>query len=109
MLGRRLHAHWLLCSALLSLTGCFRATFVDHAAEAKARPGTKVEEHGYWQHKLAYGLINLGDQVDMRDVCGAPPVRVQMAGDVLTTGASLLTLGIYTPRKVYVKCPERRQ
>lgn len=90
-----------------ALTGCFRVSFVDHGAKAQAKQGAKIEEHGYWRHKFAYGLINVGDEIDARDVCAAPPERVQTAGDVLTTGVSLLTLGIYTPRKVYFECQER--
>ncbi|MEZ4228036.1 MAG: hypothetical protein R3B89_02655 [Polyangiaceae bacterium] len=99
---------WLICVAL-PLSGCFRVTFVDPAAKRQLKPGTAVEEHGYWQHKFAYGLINMGEAIDVRDVCGAPPLRIQTAGDVLTTGATLLTLGIYSPRKVYVECAERRR
>lgn len=100
---------WCLACCALTLTGCFRVSFVDHAAEAKVPPGARVQERGFWQHKFALGLINAGEDIDARDVCGAPPVRVQTAGDILTTAVSFVTLFVYTPRKVYITCPEREQ
>lgn len=99
----------LLALALLGLsgTGCFRVTFVDHVAEAKQPPGTQVPEQSFWQHNVVYGLVNLSHDVDVRDVCGAPPERVQTAGDVLTSALTLVTAGLYFPRKIYVTCPAR--
>ncbi|MCA9647769.1 MAG: hypothetical protein H6718_33015 [Polyangiaceae bacterium] len=96
----------LLLALGFATTGCFRVSYVDHAAEAKKSPGVEATEKAFWQHNAVFGIIKLSDDLDARDVCGAPPERVQTAGDLLTSGLSLITVGVYSPRKIYVTCPE---
>jgi hypothetical protein len=58
----------------------------------------------------SYVLGTLGDrEVDVRDVCGARPVRklavVTSAGSV---ALGILSLGFYTPRELQVACADPR-
>lgn len=88
-----------MCLVLaLCACGCFRATFV----EPRAAPPGRVETT--WEHHFLWGLAGSAD-VDLRDVCGELPVReVQTRGDVLTGGVTVISLGLYAPRRVRVVC-----
>jgi len=82
--------------ALALLPGC-AATFKDHRVPAG-------EERTKWAHFYFIGAVGEAE-VDVRDHC--PTARaheVWVGEDVLTLGVSLLTLGIYTPRKVAITC-----
>lgn len=85
---------WLV-AGLLQL-GC-AATFRD----PRVAPG---EEKTKWAHFYLVG--SLGEaEVDVRDHC--PTARaheVWIGEDVLTLAVSVVTLGIYTPRKVAITC-----
>jgi hypothetical protein len=43
--------------------------------------------------------------MDARAYCGGPASTVRTGGNVGTVIIAALTLGIYTPRKVYIHCP----
>ena len=85
----------LLCALLLASTGC-TATFQNGGA---AGP-----EQTEWSHFFVFGWI-VHDEMEARDLCdGAGFSRVRTGENGLTLGASLLTLGIYTPRRVVYAC-----
>lgn len=87
--------HLLLCALLLASTGC-TATFQNGGA---AGP-----EQTEWSHFFLFGWIG-HDEMEARDLCdGAPFSRVRTGENGLTVGATLLTLGIYTPRRVVYAC-----
>ena len=51
-----------------------------------------------------YGVIGDGE-VDVRDHCESGRAHeVRIGENFLTLGASIITLGIYTPRRVVVTC-----
>jgi hypothetical protein len=89
----------LLALLLLPLlSGCFQSTFVD----PNLTPG---EQHDPWTHFFLWGLVGEAD-IDVRELC---PGEVQSVGFGQNFGnwaVSVVTLGIYTPRKVYVTCAE---
>lgn len=87
----------LVLMIVLGASGCYRATFV--------HPNTiRGQEHHKWKSFYLYGLVGRRD-VSTAEVCGETPVsRVQTGGNFGTGIISALTLGIYTPRKVYVTC-----
>ncbi|MCA9599720.1 MAG: hypothetical protein KC776_40710 [Myxococcales bacterium] len=86
---------WLVCSTLL-LTGC-AATFSDPRVAAG-------ESHTEWNHFFLFGSVGHA-VVDVRDVCPTGRAHEVSSGEnVLTLGVSVVTLGIYTPRKVKVVC-----
>lgn len=62
------------------------------------------EESSEWVPFYLFGAVGHAD-VDVRDHC--PTARaheVRIGGNLLTVGASIITLGIYTPRKVTITC-----
>ncbi|MEZ4223960.1 MAG: hypothetical protein R3B13_23630 [Polyangiaceae bacterium] len=87
----------ILCMCL-SLAGC-TATFQDGRSA--------VEERTEWSHYFLLGSIGHAE-LDARDLCPSGRLsRVRTGGNALTLGASLLTVGIYTPRRVTYVCEER--
>lgn len=85
-----------LLLVLTLLPGC-SATFHD----ARITPG---EEKTQWAHH--YVLGSLGEaEVDVRDHCAtARAHEIWIGEDALTLLVSVVTLGIYTPRKVAIIC-----
>jgi len=93
--SRRLAA--LACFACASLGLSCRATFVE-----PARPPSAV--HSQWKHFLLLGAIGHAE-IDARDLCAPGHVRsIETYGTVATTLLTVLTGGIYAPRKVEVTC-----
>lgn len=91
----------LLCATLASAllaAGCYKATFIrDPQAERGA-------QHDKWTSFFIFGLV--GEQnLDVHEFCSNGRVaELQTGGNFATGLVSLLTLGIYAPRKVYVTC-----
>lgn len=82
----------------LSLSGCYKATFIRDAEAVRG------EEHDQWTTFFLYGLIGT-EEVDVKEFCPNGDVAVVRTGGNFGTGfVSAITLGIYTPRKVYVTC-----
>jgi hypothetical protein len=77
-------------------TGCFKATFED----ARAPIG---ERHEVWLDGYLFGLSGSGD-IDTRFFCESGPARVGVYETAGTWLLTLLSLGIYTPRKAAVTC-----
>jgi Bor protein len=86
----------LLCA--LALGGCYKATFIRDPQVLRG------EEHDDWTSFFVFGLV--GEQtLDVKQFC--PDGRfaeIQTGANFLTGLVSLVTIGIYTPRKVYVTC-----
>jgi hypothetical protein len=85
-------------AALLGITGCYKATFYQNPnAVAGAR-------HERWSDFFILGLVG-HEHFDVRDFCDQDEVaEVRTGGNFATGIVSLVTIGIYTPRKVYVTC-----
>jgi len=76
--------------------GC-RATFVEPAHPASA-------VHSHWTHFYLLGAIGHAD-LDARDLCAPGRVRsIETYGTLPTTLLTVVTAGIYAPRKVEVTC-----
>jgi hypothetical protein len=87
-----------LIVCLLPLAGCHRVTFV---RDANAVAG---EQHEEWTDFFLFGLVGK-EQVTVEEFCpGGNASVVRTGGNVATGLVGGLTLGIYTPRKVYVTC-----
>ena len=86
----------LLCA--IALGGCYKATFIRDPQVVKG------DEHDEWTSFFVFGLV--GEQnLDMHQFCPDGRVaEVQTGANFLTGLVSLVTIGIYTPRKVYVTC-----
>ena len=98
-LPRRLAAA-LIAGGALASTGCYKATF--HEPQAIAG-----ERHDTWSSFFLWGLVG-EERVDARTFCpDADVAMVRTGANAGTAVVSLITLGIYMPRKVYVTCTSR--
>jgi hypothetical protein len=90
---------WLCLAGVLMLqTACFKATF--NPTPKAASGGTLQEE---WTDFFIFGLV--GEQnFDAAGMCPSGVAQVRTGGNFGTGLVSALTIGIYTPRKVYVRC-----
>lgn len=98
-------ARWrrALCSCLvlaptLTATGCYKATFI----QPKTAAGVERDE---WTDFFLFGLVGEEDR-DVRQYCDRSVARVRTGGNFGTGLVSFVTLGIYTPRKIYVTCAD---
>ncbi len=86
--------------ALSALCGC-RATFRDPKVPAGS-------EHSKWSSFFLGGLIG-HERVDIRDYCPSGRVHeVVTAEDAATLVVTLVTAGIYAPRRVYITCGKEK-
>jgi len=87
-----------LLAVLLGGAGCYKATFI---RDSNAQRGAESDR---WLDYWLWGLVNEQD-VNVRDFCPDGRVAQVVTGGNFATGiVSAVTLGIYSPRKVYVTC-----
>jgi len=88
----------LALTLALSTSACYRATFYRD-------PGViKGTAHEQWTDFYVFGLVG-EESFDVRRFCSNGDAAVLQTGGNFATGlVSVLTIGIYTPRKVYVTC-----
>ena len=80
-----------------ALAGGCAASFTDPRVPAG-------EESSEWVPFYLWGSVGHAE-IDVRDHCPtARAHRVRTGGNVLTIGATLITVGIYAPRKVTITC-----
>jgi hypothetical protein len=86
-----------------ALTGCLQ-TVVAHAPSGS----DAVTRESEWAHFFLFGFIGK-KSIDLRDHCGARQVgAVEQSGDAITISVSILTVGIYVPRRLTITCNEPR-
>ncbi|HTO95803.1 MAG TPA: hypothetical protein VMK66_02060 [Myxococcales bacterium] len=91
-------ARAVLLGALLCGTGCYKATFIRDPGAVKGVEQDKWLDFWFW------GLVN-EQNVDVEQFCPEGKVAQVVTGGNFGTGiVSLLTIGIYSPRKVWVTC-----
>jgi len=87
-----------LLAALLAGAGCYKATFIRDANAVKGAESDRWLDYWFW------GLMNQQD-INVREFCPDGRVAQVVTGGNFGTGiVSVLTIGIYAPRKVYVTC-----
>jgi hypothetical protein len=86
----------LIAAASVAMSGCYKATFV----QPKTAAGVERDE---WTDFFVFGLVG-EEQRDIGMYCEGPVARVRTGGNFATGLVSFVTIGIYTPRKVYVTC-----
>jgi hypothetical protein len=92
----RSSAVWAACA--LALSGCYKATFI---RDPEAVRGVERDE---WVSFWVFGLVG-EETFDVRQYCPDGRVaQVQTGGNFGTGIVGILTLGIYTPRKLWVTC-----
>ena len=96
--ARRTFAALSLLVTAATSTGCYKATFVEEPALAKRQP-----THEEWADHYVFGLV--GDkEYDVNEWCPGGAGVVKTGGNAGTTALTIVTLGVYAPRKVYVTC-----
>lgn len=87
---------WIAC--LMGSSGCYRASYVDRTVVPSGPAQIR-----YVQFFL-FGAIGRGD-VDLRELCGdRKAASVVIGWNGLTSLATGLTVGLYTPRRIRVIC-----
>lgn len=88
----------LLLGLLFGQAGCYKASFY---TDPKLVRGL---EHDRWTDFFVFGLVGT-EEIDVRSFCEDKNIAQIATGGNFGTGfVSAITLGIYTPRKVYVTC-----
>jgi hypothetical protein len=88
----------VLLAALLGAAGCYKATFIRDPSAVKG------VEHDRWLDFFLWGLVNEQD-IDVEQFCPEGKAAQVVSGGNFGTGiVSLLTIGIYSPRKVWITC-----
>lgn len=98
MTPRRLGIALATGAVLLCASGCYKATFYKNATV------TKGEEREQWSDFFVFGTVGT-ERIDVKQFCPTGDVAVVRTGGNFATGlVGVVTIGIYTPRKVYVTC-----
>jgi hypothetical protein len=98
MTARRFGIALMTGALLLAVSGCYKATFHKNASVVKGA------EHEEWTDFFVFGMVG-SEQIDVKKFCANGDAAVIRTGGNVGTGViSVLTIGIYTPRKVYVTC-----
>jgi hypothetical protein len=98
MTARRFGIALTMGAMLLCMSGCYKATFYKNASVVKG------EEHEEWTDFFVFGAVG-SEQIDVKKFCPTGEAAViRTGGNVGTQLVGALTIGIYTPRKVYVTC-----
>ncbi len=95
-------ASWLGAAGFATLwtAGCHKTTFVQTPSDLVREPTRVVGCNHYF-----FGLV--GDrEFDARASCPGGVAVVRPGGAVETGVSTILTLGIYAPRKVYLTCSD---
>ena len=80
------------------MNGCYKATFYKNSSVVKG------EEHEEWTDFFVFGTVGT-EHIDVKKFCPTgEAAMVRTGGNVGTGVIGALTIGIYTPRKVYVTC-----
>jgi hypothetical protein len=88
----------LIACGAIALSGCYKATFI----QPKTAAGV---EHDEWTDFFVFGLVG-EERRDIAGYCAGEVARVRTGGNFGTGLVSAVTIGIYTPRKVYVTCAD---
>ncbi len=84
-------------AVIAMLAACHKATFVRDVP-----PAGPV--HSEWHRFHLFGLVGIAE-VDVRDTCPDGDVRIVRTGGNLGTAlVTAVTLGIYSPRVVWIQC-----
>lgn len=98
MTARRFGIALTVGAMLLGVSGCYKATFYKNASVVKG------QEHEQWTDFFVFGTVG-SEQIDVKEFCPTGEAAViRTGGNVGTQLVGALTIGIYTPRKVYVTC-----
>jgi hypothetical protein len=93
----------ILMAALLALTGCFKT----HVRSGSPAGQTPIEYDNRWHNGLIYGIAELSGPYDLQKVCPQGWSEIYTETDFLAGFVSAITLQIYTPQRVTIRCASR--
>jgi hypothetical protein len=86
----------------LASFGCYKTTFVDDPTAVDRDP-----THEQWTDHFVWGVVG-NDDYDAAKWCPRGTAVIRTGGNFGTGVVTVATLGIYSPRKVYVTCAAPR-
>ena len=78
---------------------CYKASAVDPKSPATS----SSVDHSQWTHFFLYGAIGSYEH-DIRELCPEGTSEVETGGNALTGLVSVVTIGLYMPRRINVTC-----
>ena len=87
---------------LLALSGCFRTTVKNSERVSSGR----IEWDHRWHHGLVFGLAELSGPYDLGRLCPRGWAEIHTETPFLQGLATVLTLNIYAPQSVTIRCRE---
>jgi hypothetical protein len=87
---------------VLALSGCFRTTVKNGEPVAAAA----VEWNERWHDGLVFGLTELSGPYDLSRLCPRGWAEIHTETPLLQGLVTVLTLNIYTPQSVTIRCRE---
>ena len=88
----------LALALMLTMTGCFRQTFVDNTKSMEEQPSVAL-----WQKNLIFGLV-AGPDINMEDACPSGIAKVEEYFSFPNGVATLITLGLFSPYTIELYC-----
>jgi hypothetical protein len=89
-------------AAAFASVGCYKTTFVDDPSAVDREP-----THEQWTSHFLWGVVG-DDDYDATALCPRGASVVRTGGNFGTGVVTVATLGIYSPRKIYVTCADGR-
>jgi len=87
---------------LLALPACFRTT-VKNGEPVSSGP---IEWNDRWHHGLVFGLAELSGPYDLSRLCPRGWAEIHTETPFLQGLVTVLTLNVYTPQSVTIRCRE---
>jgi hypothetical protein len=95
--GRRAARVALLVVVSLMASGCFYSVTAVRSTVPRGRTESA------WRNTWVFGLLGRAE-LDARELCDGDVAALRVDSTLLTLGATALTLGVWTPRRVSVTC-----
>ena len=93
----------LLVAALLALAGCWKMTIKNGTPVGP----TPIEYDNRWHNGVVWGIAELSGPYDLQKVCSQGWSEIHTETDFLTGLVSAVTLQIYSPQRVTIRCAAR--
>ena len=91
----------LVIAALLALAGCWRTTIRNGGTPVGQTP---IDYDYKWHNGVIYGIAELSGPYDLSKVCPQGWSEIHTETDFLAGLVTVVTLNIYTPQRVTVRC-----
>ena len=106
---KRLILELISLVALTATAGCYTTTIrsgrpVNPQPVLQRRGAEVVEYDGKWHHGFVAGIVEVGGNYNLDDICPNGWAEIQTETSFLNVVVTGATFGIYTPQSVTIKC-----